>query len=135
MIIELIEKWNKNKNKLEKYFERTEQNKYSEYADIFKTLFDYVINDEDEYEINGKIDDGSYQGTMLFIFHNKSKLYITERDYIVTYVDYGLCSVCDTLQSIQESNYNEKPTKEQVEDYITLCLHLLQNCEYVYERR
>ena len=74
-----------------------------------------------------EIDFGSYQGTLIFVFSNDvSQPGLGETYY--TSVDYGSCSGCDTLQGISCSNYTwEFPTESQVNDYMTLCLHLLEN--------
>lgn len=44
MIKEFVEAWNKNKNKLEKYFKNTKQVEYDRYEKIVKQLFKIVIN-------------------------------------------------------------------------------------------
>ena len=44
----------------------------------------------------------------------------------MTYVDYGSCSGCDTLQSIQSFS-GDKPTDSQLKDYMTLCKDLVCN--------
>lgn len=135
MIDEFIEKWYKYKDDLEEYFTETEQEKYSTYGDIVKVLFKFIINknNEDKYDINDikKIDDGDYQGSQIFILHKETyQPDITEYVYTSNY--YGSCSGCDTLLSI--SNYDEGlPTREQVEGYMTLALHLLQKCRYFEE--
>lgn len=38
---------------------------------------------------------------------------------------YGSCSGCDTLLSISQYDWG-LPTDEKVEEYMTLCLHLVQ---------
>ena len=40
-------------------------------------------------------------------------------------VGYGSCSGCDTLEGIRHYN-DDKPTEEQVRDYMTLALHIVQ---------
>lgn len=46
---------------------------------------------------------------------------------------YGSCTACDTLLSINE--YEEDiPSEQQVEDYMILCLHLLQSFHYFKNR-
>ena len=52
---------------------------------------------------------------------NKHKL----EDYLITHTYYGSCSGCDTLQGINSYSC-ELPTEEQVKDYMTLALHLVQ---------
>lgn len=42
----------------------------------------------------------------------------------MTYVGYGSCSGCDTLQAIQECGENI-PTPEQLKDFMSLCKDLV----------
>lgn len=135
MIKEFVEKWNKYKNDLEEFFRNTEQEKYSSYEEIVRILFDKVINKDEEEPFDTKnicvIDDGSYQGTQIFILHKD--IYQPEiEDYVYTNTYYGSCSGCDTLLSI--SDYDDGlPDEEQIKEYMTLALHLLQKCKYMYE--
>ena len=134
MIKEFVEKWEKNKNELEQYFRKTRQKEYQDYETLVKLLFKFIINNG-EYDINKYdiedikiIDDGSYQGTEIFILH-KDTYQPSVEEYVYTYVYYGSCSCCDTLQSINNYN-NDIPTENQIKDYMTLELHLLQKCKY-----
>lgn len=81
------------------------------------------------------INDGDYQGTLVFVI---GEVGYQPSTYWVTKVYYGSCSGCDTLQSIQEgSEYlyevgeYAKPTAEQAKDYQTLALHIVQNMKEV----
>lgn len=143
MINNFIEAWDKNKNKLREYLRTHSQTEYSNYFDLVKILFDIIINpyleeyeskfDTDKEKIQ-VIDDGDYQGTLIFILHrNTYQPDISE--YIYTYVNYGSCSGCDTLLRIQSENFYrddsyEYSTDLQINDYMTLFLHLLQHCNY-----
>ena len=42
---EFIERWEKNKGRLEEYFRTTKQEDYDTYGKIVKRLFELVIND------------------------------------------------------------------------------------------
>lgn len=52
-----------------------------------------------------------------------------EYEYLMTYVNYGSCSGCDTLESIlSDGEYNSKvPTVQQLKDYMSLCRDLINN--------
>ena len=136
MIKEFIEKWDKYKNDLEDYFRYTEQIEYDEYEKIVKILFEKIINkdlkyDSERFDVEDllKIDDGDYQGTQIFILHKGCYQPDVEK-YVYTSTYYGSCSGCDTLQAI--SFYDRGlPNEEQVKDYMTLALHLLQKCHYM----
>lgn len=136
MIKEFCLAWEKNKDKLEEYFRTTKQDEYDEYRTLVGLLFDIVVNPEIGCESNKydtenilKIDDGDYQGTEIFILHkNLYQPYI--EDYVYTSTYYGSCSGCDTLLSISEYG-DGLPDDSQVNDYMDLCLHLLQKCHYM----
>ena len=142
MIKKFILCWDVNKNKLKEYLSTHNQSEYSTYKDLVKLLFELIINPETEHvsgllEYGAKfdtehitiIDDGDYSGTQIFILHKDTyEPYID--DYISTHVYYGSCSGCDTLLGI--SNYEDGiPSEEQVDGYMTLCLHLLQHCRWM----
>lgn len=136
MIKEFVNKWEKNKDNLEKYFRRTPQTEYDSYEKIVILLFKYVIN-KDEY---GKyittdikiIDDGDYSGSQIFILHKDTYCPGIE-DYVYTTNYYGSCSGCDTLYGISDYDTDELPTEHQIEGYMLLALHLLQKCNYFVE--
>lgn len=136
MIKEFVEKWDKYKNDLENYFRNTKQLEYDEYEKIVKILFEKVVNrdlecDRDKFNTEDlvKIDDGEWQGTQIFILHKDSYQPNVE-EYVYTSTYYGSCSSCDTLQEI--SSYDGGlPDEDQIKDYMTLALHLLQKCHYM----
>ena len=136
MVQEIINRWEENKHKLEYYFRKTRQSEYDDYGKILDKIFELVINDENEYEhkkfdIDKRttIDDGEYQGTVIFIIPKKTYQPGVE-DYIITDTYYGSCSGCDTLLSISE--YNEGiPNDDQLKQYMTLALHLVQKMRWL----
>jgi len=137
MIKKFVPYWDKNKRDLENYFRANPQSEYDSYEKLVKQLFRYVINPNAELGqdfslVIHAIDDGNYSGTLLFLIHRDS--YQPEaQDYVMTYVDYGSCSGCDTLLSI--SKYGSGlPSEEQVSDYMTLCLHLFQHLIYPFKK-
>ena len=132
MIREFCLAWEKNKGKLEEYIRSTPQSKYSEYKDLVKLIFDLVINPEEKITYDTEnitvIDDGDYQGTLIFVLY-KDVYQPSVSDYVYTSVDYGSCSGCDTLQGILDyGSWEYFSTDQQVRDYMTLCLHLLEGC-------
>jgi len=129
MITELVKQWEENKHKLEEYFKTTKQDEYNSYETIVKKVFEICLPKATDY--NGwdlgkmtVIDDGDYQGTQIFIIPTDTYQPSVE-DYVMTDTYYGSCSGCDTLQAISEYDY-ELPTDEQVKEYMTLALHLVQ---------
>lgn len=137
MIKEFVERWDKYKGDLEKYFRNTRQEEYSDYEDIVKALFKEVINKKEidgyEFDLDKMtiIDDGDYQGTRIFIIPLDTYQPSVE-EYVITNTYYGSCSGCDTLLAIS-SYVGGIPDEEQVKDYIELALHLLQKCRWLEE--
>ncbi len=78
-----------------------------------------------------EIDDGDYQGTLLYIIPLDT-YQPSYWEYVVTSVYYGSCSFCDTLQGIHRYE-DGLPDKEQVDGYMKLCLDILQHCKYLYK--
>lgn len=139
MIKEFVQAWDKYKGNLEEYIRTHEQSEYDSYDILVRLLFVKVINPwmtdnyEEEFAISDGdiyvIDDGDYQGTRIFILH-KDTYQPWASDYVYTNTYYGSCSGCDTLLAI--SGYDDGlPNEGQVKDYMTLCLHLLQRCNYM----
>lgn len=127
MIKEIIGRWDKNKHLLQQHIEENQVfYKRCEYWDILNSIIKYIL--ENDYENVVSIDNGDYQGTIIFLFH-KNRYQPNERDYIVTTVSYGSCSYCDTLQSAQDSD-----NEHFVSDIMTLALHLVQNMKHLYTR-
>jgi len=129
MIQEVITQWEQNKDLLQSYFRNNNQSEYSTYKDIVKAIFKLVVTrftdyNNVDYDKIKVIDDGDYQGTQLFIVPSTTYQPDIE-DYFITHNSYGSCSGCDTLQGI--SNYDEGlPSDEQIKEYMTLSLHLVQ---------
>ena len=89
---------------------------------VVKTVTDSEEYDSIDPERIHEIDDGGYQGTLVYVIACKGYQPST---YWYVRVYYGSCSGCDTLQSIQGYT-DEPPTPEQVNDYLTLALHIVQ---------
>ena len=126
----VVEKWWKNKNKLEDAYRfKTGWNSCS-YLDIVKETINSILNDNDEYakwdiEHITQIDNGDYQGTYLYLIPENT--YQPSADeYLMTYVYYGSCSGCDTLQAIQDWR-GGLLNEEQIKEFMILSLHLLEN--------
>lgn len=135
-----VKKWDANKEKLKKRFETERYWEHCEYADILKAVIDTVLNTPIDGEVANpwdssnvhEIDDGSYQGTLLYLFPaNTSQPGAGE--YLMTYVYYGSCSGCDTLLAIQaDGNGTGYLTERQVNDLMELAKDLLVNMRLPY---
>lgn len=138
MIQLFVEAWDANKEQLKEYFKTHRMEEYSSYKQLVKILFEVVINPYigdvkkmEIYDLNDEeitvIDNGDYQGTQLFALHIET-YQPCAWEYVFTHQSYGSCSGCDVLKGIQEYEPG-LPNEEQVKEYITLCLHLLQRCK------
>lgn len=138
MIEAIVKQWDANKHKLEEYFATTKQEDYSDYKTIVVKLFELVITEienewsgTDEFDVSKMtvIDDGDYQGTMIYIIP-KDTYQPSVNDYVITDNYYGSCSGCDTLLAISEYE-DGLPNKEQVKEYMTIALHLVQKMRWL----
>jgi hypothetical protein len=69
-----------------------------------------------------QIDDGDYQGTLVFVIGSTG---YQPSDYWNVMVGYGSCSGCDTLEAIR--SWRDGPvTERQLDDYMSLALHVVQ---------
>lgn len=122
-------------------FERAKENirdiiieKHPEdYEYLVRLVFD-CINKGDGYsflratpELNQLecIQNGDRQGSLLYVSPDRNN-----NGFFIVCIYYGSCSGCDTLERIREYS-NNKPSPQQVEDYLTLCLHIAQRTMYV----
>ena len=135
MIEEFVKSWDKYKHRLEEYYRQTNLCKLSRYENIVTAVFDQVINpgcdgfgefDTDKMVV---IDNGDFQGTMLYILH-RDFYQPTVENYVYTHNYYGSCSGCDTLLGI--CGYGDGlPDSNQVAELMTLSLHILQRAKYL----
>jgi len=89
---------------------------------VVALLNPYGVNGEPDCERVHSIDDGEYQGILLFLVAAQG---YQPNKYWYVRVDYGSCSGCDTLKGIRGYE-NSAPTDEQINDYWTLALHIVQ---------
>lgn len=125
MIKEFVQIWDEHKTELEQAFQAKHPDNY---ADIVHKVITMLSDHSDEYEGPDpkrihEIDDGDYQGILLFVIGAKG---YQPSQYWFVKVYYGSCSGCDTLQDIKSQNYEDTPTETQVKDYMSLALHIMQ---------
>lgn len=126
------DKWDKNKELLRnELINGTNFNKCS-YLDLVKLTFDYIYNSDEilrseKVDVSAitEIDNGDYQGTLIYLIPFNT-YQPDECQYLMTYVGYGSCSGCDTLQAIQ-AREKEALTEQQVSDFMILCKDILTN--------
>jgi hypothetical protein len=126
------DKWDKNKGLLEEALAKRSDLNECKYDLLVKLAFQYIYNaDAEGYaeKLNLNritvIDDGDYQGTLLYLIPFESHQ-PAEYENLMTHVDYGSCSGCDTLQAIQ-SWREGKLTPQQLKDFMSLCKDIICN--------
>lgn len=102
------------------------------YKDIVEAVVSILNKYHKDYEKPDhknvhEIDDGDYQGTLIYVIPSEGYQPDT---YWVTKVAYGSCSGCDTLEAIRDYE-DGAPDEKQIEDYVTLCLHLIQQMKEI----
>lgn len=75
------------------------------------------------------VDWGHYQGTTVFVIGEVG--YQPSRFWAAV-VGYGSCSGCDTLERVRGYE-SDRPTEQQVRDYTTLGLHIVQGLRELQE--
>ena len=121
-----VEKWDKNKELLRSELAtRTDLNS-CDYKTLVELVVDYILN-PGEYGYSDRfdsskitvVDDGDYQGCQLFVIPIDTYQPMPN-EYIIGFQNYGSCSGCDTLQSIQNWS-GGRLNKEQINDFMELC--------------
>lgn len=69
------------------------------------------------------IDHGDYQGTMLFVVAATG---YQPSHFWTCRVFYGSCSGCDSFEAARNYRYEGPPTREEVEAYVSMALHMVQ---------
>lgn len=135
MIDKFVERFDANRKELRdslgKYYREERYGDYVSrewdisYKDIVREVIS-ILADEDNYGYEPdpnrihQIDDGDYQGTLLFVIAAND---YHPDDYWYVKVNYGSCSGCDTLMAITEgSNGKDKA----LDDLMMLALHIVQ---------
>ena len=130
VIPEIVKAWDERKSFIEDHLK-------IKHPDNYKELVSWVImmiNPDKTYDLPDpdiiyEIDDGHYQGTLLYVIPEKTYQPST---YYHVFVSYGSCSGCDTLEHIRSRTWDaDPPTEEQVKEYMTLALHIVQKMKKI----
>jgi len=135
----IIKQWEENKGKLREYFSADKKLSGCDYSYIVAKVFEIAVpkgmesySEKWNTEEMEEIDFGHYQGDYIYIIPPASYQPMPS-ERLITTVSYGSCSGCDTLQAIQaDDNWEEVPTESQLNDYMTLALHIVQNAKMLY---
>lgn len=125
MIQKFVDRFMAKKGKIEQQF----SDKLPEgYGDIVKAVMEILADEEDYGESPDPtritaIDDGDYQGVLVYVIGANG---YEPSTYWYVRIYYGSCSGCDTLEAIRSESYDDKPTASQVQQCMTLALHIVQ---------
>ena len=75
-----------------------------------------------------KIDDGDYQGTLVYVIGSTGYQPST---YWYVKVSYGSCSGCDTLKAVLDDHASG--SDQQLDELMTLALHVVQGLKQMAE--
>lgn len=125
MIEAFINAWEARKHEVQAKFEAKHPDDYKE---VVRNVIE-ILGNGDRYSDYSpdpsrihQIDDGDYQGTLVFVIAAYGH---QPADYWYCRISYGSCSGCDTLEQIR--CYDDgKPIEYQVKQYMTLALHVVQ---------
>ena len=131
MIQEFVDRYMNRKSELESIFSKKHPNDYKEIVTkVIELISGGTISYQNpDYTNIHEIDDGDYQGTLLYIIPSGD---YQPDSYWYVMVGYGSCSGCDTLEGIWGDD-DKLPDKQQVEDYMTLALHIVQGIKVLEE--
>ena len=126
------DQWNANQGYLEEALRNDTQLNNCDYKYLLSLVVTHILNHgllsfESEWDARNitVIDNGDYQGTLMFLIP-RDCYQPSESEYLLTFVNYGSCSGCDTLMGIQDWG-NTLPTEKQLKDYMALCKDLVVN--------
>lgn len=122
-------KWDENNKKLREVIANTpvETRKNWDYRDLVylvaTTVYEFELPDVRSIVYGGGC---NYQGTLVFLI----PMYDcpdTEREWLMSYIGYGSCTVCDTLQGIQFDDDISDSDINAVDEYMNLCRDIVSN--------
>ena len=127
------DQWDANRERLEEALRDDTQLNKCDYKYLLSLVVTHILNPglvSFEQGWSAKnitvIDDGDYQGTLMFLIP-KDCYQPDESEYLLTFVNYGSCSGCDTLMGIQGWDDSKPTTEQQLKDYMALCKDLVMN--------
>lgn len=127
-----VQQWHKNKDKLRSAIQKDKKLQDCEYGYLVKLVVDHIFNEDDEMALRWdadsitEVNNGSYQGTILWMIPLET-YQPDEGDYLLTFVNYGSCSGCDTLLHLQAVMFDGKMDNKIVSGFMSLCKDLVCN--------
>lgn len=129
MIKYAVKKWDKNSHYLRDVLMGLDKEQREDlfYDELMEMCVKYILNrDSDEFEQYcekvTRILIGEYSGSILYVIAPKEDIGVS--GFLLSYIEYGSCSLCDTLENIFWKSRN---MKEQVDGLMALCKDLVCN--------
>lgn len=122
-------RWDENNKKLREVIANTpsKERKNWGYEDLVylvaTTVFEFELSDIRSIVFGG---DCNYSGTLVFLIPT-DECPETEREWLMSYIGYGSCTVCDTLQHIQCDDDESDSDIDVVNEYMNLCRDIVSN--------
>lgn len=134
MIKFALNRWDDNNKKLREVIANTPvgERKNWDYVDLVylvaTTVYEFELLDVHNIRYGGEC---NYQGTLVFLIPTDDSP-STEREWLMSYVGYGSCTVCDTLQNIQCDDGDSDFGIDAVDGYMNICRDIVSNtiCPY-----
>lgn len=131
MIEAFTKKWFSHNHLVREQFEKELPRRYGDIVKAVVTMLhepsEYASIDPNRIH---EIDDGDYQGTLLYVIGGSD---YQPSNYWFVKVGYGSCSGCDTLEAILEGNWGHESEeeaqawkKQAIDQLMTLSLHIVQ---------
>lgn len=128
--------WGQNEKKLRDRIidiVKTDKLRDIEYKDLLVISLETIYNNYDC--INQRLEtidlisiteiyDGDYKGTLVYLIPF-DRYQPNAEDYLMTYVEYGSYSYCDTLRGIKDDYSINMDSGTQVDDLMTLCRDMI----------
>lgn len=137
-----IQQWDNNKAELEKVLADDENICTCDYEYLVKLVIRHILNGKNriKYFISREwseevdvVDNGDYQGTLLFAIHLDT-YQPASYEYLFSTVEYGSCSGCDALLWAQDCSYG-KLEDWQIKKIMCLCKDIVTSMVQPYKGR
>lgn len=129
MIKFCLNRWDDNNKKLREVIANTpvETRQNWDYRDLVylvaTTVYEFELPGVRSIVYGGEC---SYEGTLVFLIPMDDSPF-TEREWLMSYIGYGSCTVCDTLQSIQCDDGDPDSDIDAVDLYMNICRDIVSN--------
>lgn len=124
---ELIERWNNRKKEVKKCVIQLirETNGVFGYKELAKIICEKVCLKYRLYVV----DNGDYEGDLFFLF---DEMWSDPKSILISYLTYGSCSACDTLENIL-TDIGSKKINQIIDGIMAIMLHIIQRIKMPFK--